>query len=156
LRKSFWVVFTVLIIICVGAMVLQAGGPEVPEEFEINSDVKHFKNAKKTKIPPGYDLAKLTHKKHAKEYGEGGYGCKKCHHELKSDEPAEQAKAKKCSSEGCHSVTPEEKRLDLKNAMHKQCYKDCHKTDEKAIAAKAPTKCKDCHVKVGAKKVEAK
>ncbi|MGA1841729.1 MAG: cytochrome c3 family protein [bacterium] len=151
MKKSFWVVLTVLIIICVGAMVLQAGGPEVPDELEINSDVSHFKDGKKTKIPPGYNLPKLTHKKHAKEYGEGGYGCKTCHHEMKSDDPAEQAKAKKCSSEGCHSAEAKEKCLDLKNAMHKQCYKDCHKTDEKAKAANAPTKCNDCHVKAEAK-----
>ncbi|MGA1864220.1 MAG: cytochrome c3 family protein [bacterium] len=151
MKKSFWVVLTVLIIICVGAMVLQVGAKEAPDEMEINSDATHFKDGKKTKIPPAYNPPKLTHKKHAKEYGEGGYGCKVCHHEMKSDDPAEQAKAKNCSSEGCHGAEAKEKCLDLKTAMHDQCYKNCHKTDEKAIAAKAPTKCNDCHVKAEAK-----
>jgi len=147
LKKSIWVVFTVLILICVGAMVLQAEGPKVPTEFKINSEAKHFKNGAKKKGEPAYQLVTLTHEKHSKEYGDGGYGCKVCHHEIGSDEPAEQAKAKKCSSEGCHSVQAEEKRLDLEKAMHQQCYKDCHKTDEKAKAAKAPTTCGKCHVK---------
>lgn len=155
MKKTFWIVLSVLVIICVGAMVLQAGGPEVPEEFEINSDAKYFKNGKKTKIPPKNKYAKLSHKKHAKEYGEAGYGCKICHHEMKSDDLAEQAKARKCSSEGCHSAEAKEKRLDLKNAMHKQCYKGCHKTDKNAIEAKAPTKCNGCHVKAETK-AEAK
>ncbi len=147
MKKTFWIVLSVLVIICVGAMVLQAGAPEVPEEFEINSDAKHFKDGKKTKIPPASEYPKLTHKKHAKEYGEGGYGCKACHHEMKSDDPEEQAKARKCSSEGCHSAEAKEKCVDLKTAMHNQCYKGCHKTDQNAMDAKAPTKCNDCHVK---------
>lgn len=151
MKKSFWVVLTVLIIICVGAMVLQAEGPEAPKEVEINSNASHFKDGKKTKIPPKYNLPKLTHMKHAKEYGEKGYGCKACHHELKNDDPAEQAKAKKCSTEGCHGAEAKDKSPDLKNAMHNQCYKNCHKTDEKAKAAKAPTKCGDCHKKAEAK-----
>lgn len=135
--------------ILIGAMVLRAESPKVPEAFDICSDATHFKNGKKTKAPPAYQAVHMTHEKHAKAYGaEGkGYGCKTCHHELKDDSADEQAKAKKCSSEGCHSAEAQEKRLDLKNAMHKQCYKDCHKTDEKAVAAKAPTKCGDCHVK---------
>jgi hypothetical protein len=137
----------VLILICVGAMVLRAEGPKVPDEFEINSDAKHFKDGKKKKANPAFKSVKLTHKKHAEEYGDGGYGCKICHHELQSDAPEEQAKAAKCSSEGCHSDTPQEKCLTLEKAMHQQCYKDCHKKDEKAKAAKAPFKCGDCHVK---------
>ena len=147
MKKSFWVVLMVLILICVGAMVLQAQGPKVAEEFKINSDAKHFKDGKKKKGNPAYELVTLTHKKHAEEYGDGGYGCKICHHELTSDEPAEQAKAQKCSNDGCHSVTGEGKRLNLEKAMHQQCYKDCHKTDEKAVAAKAPKTCSKCHVK---------
>jgi len=150
LKKYFTVVLAILILICIGAMLLQAEGPDVPEEFDICSDAKHFKDGKKTKIPPAYKLPKLTHKKHASEYGadKKGYGCKTCHHELKDDTPEEQVKAKKCNTEGCHSVEVEEKRLDLKEAMHKNCYKDCHKTDESAKAANAPTKCGDCHEKV--------
>ena len=128
-------------------MVLQAEGPKFVDEFKIDSEAKHFKNGKKKKGAPAYELVTLTHQKHAKEYGDGGYGCKICHHELKSDDAAEQAKAQKCSNDGCHGAVAEEKRLDLENAMHKQCYKDCHKTDEKAVAAKAPKTCSKCHVK---------
>ena len=147
MKKSLCVVFMVLILICVGAMVLQAGGPKVADEFKINSDAKHFKNGTKKKGAPAYELVTLTHQKHAEVYGDGGYGCKICHHEIASDEPAEQAKAKKCSSEGCHTAVANGECLDLENAMHKQCYKDCHKTDEKAVAAKAPKTCSKCHPK---------
>ena len=67
MKKSIWIVLTVLICICVGAMVLQAEGPKVPDEFKINSDAKHFKDGKKKKCPPAYELVTLTHKKHAEE-----------------------------------------------------------------------------------------
>ncbi len=149
MKKYFTVVLMVLIFICIGAMVLQTVGADVAKEFNICSDAKHFKDGKKKKGPPAFTPVKLTHEKHAKEYGKDGkgYGCKICHHELKDDSADEQAKAKKCSTEGCHSVEPQEKRLELEKAMHQQCYKDCHKNDEQAVAAKAPTKCGDCHVK---------
>ena len=120
-------------------------GPKVPDNFEINSDAKHFSKPK-SKIPPKTELCKLSHKKHADLYG-----CKPCHHELKSDAPEEQAKAKKCSAEGCHTANPhgpEKKIISLKSAMHNNCYKDCHKKDAKAVEAKAPTKCGECHVKI--------
>ncbi|MGA1844292.1 MAG: cytochrome c3 family protein [bacterium] len=142
MKKSFWIVVMVLILICVGSMVLQAGGPKVADDFKINSDAKFFGGAKK-KAPPAFEAVPLSHKKHADMYG-----CKICHHkEMASDEPAEQAKAKKCSSEGCHGAEANGEALDLENAMHKQCYKDCHKNDAKAKEAKAPFKCGDCHKK---------
>jgi len=145
LKKSFWVVLMVLVLICAGALVLKAEGPKkVSEKFEINSDVAHFAKGAKSKIPPKYKLVPLSHQKHADLYG-----CKICHHELESDSPDQQKLAKKCSNAGCHSAEAKDKCLDLKEAMHKQCYKDCHKTDDKAKAAKAPTKCGDCHAKAG-------
>ena len=144
MKKSFWVVLMVLVLICAGALVLKAEGPKkIADNLEINSDATHFKQGKKTKVPPKYKLVPLSHKKHADLYG-----CKKCHHELTDDTPAQQKLAKKCSSEGCHTAPAGEgKPLDLYNAMHKQCYKDCHKNDDKAKAAKAPTKCGQCHAK---------
>ena len=141
-----------LLVILFCAMSLTAVADEeakkvnVEDTFKINSDAKHFKKPK-SKIPPKTELCTLTHKKHA----DLTKSCKICHHELASDDKSEWSKAKKCSSEGCHSANPHgegKKCLSLKSAMHNNCYKDCHKKDEAAIKAKAPTKCGQCHIKI--------
>jgi hypothetical protein len=152
LKKFLGVIALVVIIVCIGALAISAQGPEFVKEFKINSDAKFFKGGKK-KGAPAFELVKLNHEKHAKAYGKDGkgFGCKKCHHELKSDDVEEQKKAKKCASEGCHGPEAKEKCLKTEDAMHQQCYKGCHKTDEKAMAAKAPTKCTECHVKADKK-----
>lgn len=146
MRKSFWFVVVVLLMICIGTMFLRADGIDVIEnfknDFNIESEAKHFKDGAKKKGAPAFKPVPLSHKKHADLYG-----CKKCHHELASDGLEDQKKAQKCSAPDCHSAAPKDKCNNLENAMHQQCYKDCHKTDEKAVAAKAPTKCSECHVK---------
>jgi len=146
LKKSFWIVVMVLILICVGSMVLQAGGPKVPEDFKINSDAKFFGGAKK-KGPPAFEAVPLSHKKHADTYG-----CKICHHKLTEDKPAEGTEVKKCSSEDCHGAEVKGESPNLENAMHQQCYKDCHKKENEKKAPedkKTPVKCGECHKKVG-------
>lgn len=93
----------------------------------------------KTKSVPSFN-----HEKHGKDFG-----CVTCHHtqpKLGTD-PAE--KAKSCITDGCHGAAGDEKKPTAKDIIHKdtgKCLK-CHKTDEKAKAAGAPTKCDACHPK---------
>lgn len=81
---------------------------------------------KKTKAAVAYN-----HKAHSEKVKE----CKTCHHK---DAPG---KEQACSSATCHGAKAEGKKLDLKEAFHKQC-KDCHKKEKKG-----PQKCDECHPK---------
>jgi len=80
----------------------------------------------KTKAPVAFD-----HKAHGDKVKE----CKQCHHQ------DEAGKERKCSSATCHGAKADGKKVELKEAFHKQC-KDCHKQEKKG-----PTKCNDCHPK---------
>jgi uncharacterized paraquat-inducible protein A len=57
--------------------------------------------------------------------------CVQCHHK------GEAGKEQGCSA--CHTDKADGKRLDLKEAFHKQC-RDCHKSQKKG-----PQGCNDCH-----------
>ncbi len=81
---------------------------------------------KKTKAAVAYD-----HKAHSAKVKE----CKACHHK------DEAGKEQGCSAKGCHGAKAEGKKVDLKEAFHKQC-KDCHKKEKKG-----PQKCDECHPK---------
>ena len=81
---------------------------------------------KKTKAAVAYD-----HKAHSAKVKE----CKTCHH--KDEAGKEQA----CSTANCHGAKAEGKKVELKEAFHKQC-KDCHKKEKKG-----PQKCDECHPK---------
>jgi hypothetical protein len=59
--------------------------------------------------------------------------CKDCHHKDEKD------KESKCS--GCHGEKADGKKLEAKEAFHKQC-KGCHQKEKKG-----PTKCDECHPK---------
>jgi hypothetical protein len=61
--------------------------------------------------------------------------CAKCHHK------GEKGKEVGCGTAKCHGDKAEGKKVDLKEAFHKQC-KDCHKEMKKG-----PTKCDECHKK---------
>ncbi|MGA1826089.1 MAG: cytochrome c3 family protein [bacterium] len=149
MKKKSLVTIVVLIVAILSMVALSARAEKkkVADEFEINSDAKHFSKPK-SKIPPDTELVKLSHKKHSETYKDD---CAKCHHELKDVPKADHwAKAAKCSADGCHSANPhgpEKKCISLKSAMHDNCYKGCHKTDKIAMEKKAPTKCGDCHKK---------
>jgi hypothetical protein len=84
----------------------------------------------------------FNHEKHGAELG-----CVTCHHtqpELKAGDTT----AKSCFE--CHGPVADGKQLDSHKIFHDKtsgkCVK-CHKTDAKAMAAGAPTKCKECHKK---------
>ncbi len=93
---------------------------------------------------------KFSHGEHGKRLG-----CPTCHHK-QPDLKLEDTEAKGCFSDpaGCHGpadVTVEGKvKPNTWKIIHDpkvgQC-RSCHKTDPVAIEKKAPTKCKDCHVK---------
>ena len=80
----------------------------------------------KMKAPVAFD-----HKAHGAKVKE----CKECHHK------GEAGKEQKCSTADCHGAKADGKKVDLKEAFHKQC-KDCHKAGKKG-----PTKCDECHPK---------
>ena len=80
----------------------------------------------------------FNHTKH------GALGCTKCHHTEK-ELKAGGTPAKLCFD--CHGPEAKDKQVNTYDMIHGKgamCL-DCHKTDAKAMAAKAPTKCKECH-----------
>jgi hypothetical protein len=105
----------------------------------VNKDAKVFPakklNADGTKKK---NPVTFNHTKH------GALGCVTCHHtqpELKAGATA----AKSCFE--CHGPEAKDKQLDTYELIHGKTGKciNCHKTDAKAMEAKAPTACKGCH-----------
>ena len=90
------------------------------------ADKMSISKIKKTKAAVAYD-----HKAHSAKVKE----CKTCHHK------DEAGKEQGCSTANCHGAKADGKKLDLKEAFHKQC-KDCHKKEKKG-----PVKCDECHPK---------
>ncbi len=70
-----------------------------------------------------------------KAHGEKVKDCKTCHHQDAA------GKEQKCSTAKCHGAKADGKKVELKEAFHKQC-KDCHKKEKKG-----PEKCEGCHPK---------
>jgi hypothetical protein len=80
----------------------------------------------------------FNHTKH------GALGCATCHHTEK-ELKAGGTPAKLCFD--CHGPEAKDKQLDTYELIHGKtgsCL-NCHKNNEAAKAAKAPTGCKDCH-----------
>lgn len=101
------------------ALVLAAGAAlaAAPETIVI-------KEIQKTRPPVAF-----SHKAH----GEKVKACKECHHK------DEAGKEQKCAK--CHKAKTEGKKVEFKEAMHKQC-KGCHQK-----AKKGAVKCDECHKK---------
>ena len=80
----------------------------------------------------------FNHTKH------GALGCTTCHHTEK-ELKAGGTPGKLCFD--CHGPEAKDKQIDSYELIHGKTGKclTCHKTDAKAMAAKAPTKCKECH-----------
>ena len=102
-----------------------------------------FAGAKiKTKGLDPKKAVEFDHEAHGKNYA-----CKLCHHKSEAEKPEA---PKTCASTGCHDRTDkamktdksEPERLSSKGAYHKNCFKDCHKKENKG-----PVKCKECHPK---------
>ena len=80
----------------------------------------------------------FNHKKHGAEQG-----CVKCHHTQPTLGKDPAVKAKSCFE--CHGAETKDKQLSAKDMIHKGTCVPCHKTDAKAMEAKAPTACAECH-----------
>jgi hypothetical protein len=141
MKKGIWslgvVVLVGLLFLTVGALTASEKKPaDVPDEIMISNE--GYKTDKKGPV-------KLTHKKHAAEYGAQ---CTDCHHVykdgknvLKKGDPIQ-----KCGE--CHSPLKKEgKVLKLNLAYHKNC-KGCHKKAFEEGKKEAPfKKCSGCHEK---------
>jgi hypothetical protein len=108
-------------------------------KMKIDKPAELFKGGKKKKT-----AVEFNHDKHAKDIS-----CKECHHTEDEAKLKAGAKPLSCLGGECHG--PNEKVVGGKTMLaadkvyHKNCLDECHKKDEKAKAAKAPTKCKECH-----------
>jgi len=137
MKKGIWSLGVVVLagLIFLGVGVLTAA--DAPDEIVISNE--GYQTDKKGPV-------KLSHKKHAAEYGAK---CTDCHHIYKDGKNVltEKDPIEKCSK--CHSPLKKEgKVLKLNLAYHKNC-KNCHKEiSEKDPSKKAPfKKCNDCHEK---------
>jgi hypothetical protein len=77
----------------------------------------------------------------------GGVACTQCHHDFRGrrnlwrqGQPVQQCQA-------CHGLAPQARRLDLKNAFHRQC-KGCHLQRQQQRRRAGPIDCRDCHRQV--------
>jgi hypothetical protein len=138
MNKRFLALFTLgltaLLFLTVG--ILTAADVPVPDEVTIENQYE------KDRKPP----VKLTHKKHATDYG---VSCEDCHHDYQGGKNVwkEGDEVKKCSA--CHDPENKQGNVDkLNNAYHQNC-KDCHKELVKSGKSKdAPyRKCTKCHIK---------
>jgi hypothetical protein len=70
--------------------------------------------------------------------------CTRCHHEYRGRRNVwhEGQPVEKCQA--CHGLRPEARRLDVKNAYHRQC-KGCHLQLRQQGRQAGPIECQGCH-----------
>jgi hypothetical protein len=70
--------------------------------------------------------------------------CTQCHHDYQGRRNVwcEGQPVQKCQA--CHGLRPEARRLDLKNALHRQC-KGCHLRLRQQRRQAGPIECQGCH-----------
>jgi len=70
--------------------------------------------------------------------------CTQCHHEYQGRRNVwrQGQPVQKCQA--CHGLRPEARRLDAKNAFHRQC-KGCHLRLEQQGRPAGPVTCRGCH-----------
>ena len=134
------VLYGVAIIGLVMACISIVNAKDIKADLTINNDAALY-GGKKKKTPVA-----LSHKKHADKCG-----CMICHHEMKSDDDAEKAKAKSCAAKNCHGSDKGEKAdkvNNLKSVYHANCWTDCHKKNKpKKVEGGPDLNCNDCHKK---------
>lgn len=83
---------------------------------------------------------KFSHRMHEAR----GVACAQCHHDYQGRRNVwhEGQPVAKCQT--CHGLRPEARRLDLKNAYHRQC-KGCHLRLRQQRRQAGPIECRDCH-----------
>jgi len=141
MKKS--IVIALMVVFSVFAVGAAFAAINADGTMTVNKDAKSFPvkklNADGTKKK---NPVTFNHKKHGADLG-----CVTCHHtekELKAGATA----AKSCFE--CHGPAPDAanaKQIDAYEMIHGKTGRclACHKTDAKAMAAKAPTACKECH-----------
>jgi hypothetical protein len=73
-----------------------------------------------------------------------GVACAQCHHDYQGKRNLwhEGQPVEKCPA--CHGLRPEARRLDVKNAYHRQC-KGCHLRLRQQGRPAGPIECQGCH-----------
>jgi hypothetical protein len=119
-----------------------AAGPQAPDTVTIKAALWPA---------PTKAAVQFSHKLHAGEYK---IACNQCHHKMESGknvwkEGDAVEKCDKCHTEatiqGEKKLPPDQQKLNLKLAFHKQCV-ECHqKTKKEKPDTKAPVTCAACH-----------
>lgn len=118
-------------LLCVGSA--YAAPVTMPGDLMIK--VPEGMKAKKAEVP-------FSHEIHASANLE----CMTCHHEWDG-----KSEIRKCSTAGCHDQPGKKNEMSFYKAFHdrnaQQSCVGCHKETKKNGNAKAPTSCRQCHVK---------
>jgi len=134
-------VLATFVIMAFAAVVMAEGGNITVDQPAAKFPAKKLdKKTGAKKKPP----VTFNHEKHGADLG-----CETCHHKATEAEVAEK-KVKSCFADGCHGPAADGEKLDTYKMIHDKkvgkCIK-CHVEKAAAGNAKAPTKCKGCHVK---------
>ncbi len=90
---------------------------------------------------PGHKPAvTFNHRRHEA----GRLACTQCHHDYQGRRNVWRQGLPVDKCQACHGLRPEPRRLDLKNAFHRQC-KGCHLKLEQQGRRAGPIDCRDCH-----------
>jgi hypothetical protein len=96
----------------------------------------------KIRVPGGGRMGSVqfSHKVHEAH----GVACTQCHHEFQGRRNVwrQGQPVQKCQA--CHSLRPQARTLDLKNAFHRQC-KSCHLQLKQRGRPAGPVTCRGCH-----------
>ncbi len=128
--RIFQIAVTIAFLLCVGNAY---AGTTAPADMMLVAPAGM--QARKPDVP-------FSHTLHAKQ----GLECKTCHHTWNGA-----SEMRKCGSPGCHDQPGKKDGMSFYKAFHdsrseKSCV-GCHKAAKKAGNIKAPTSCRQCHVK---------
>ena len=73
-----------------------------------------------------------------------GVACTQCHHDYQGRRNVWQQGQPVAKCQACHGLRPEARRLDVKNAYHRQC-KGCHLRLRQQGRQAGPITCQGCH-----------
>ena len=73
-----------------------------------------------------------------------GVACTQCHHDYQGRRNVWQKGQPVAKCQACHGLRPEARRLDVKNAYHRQC-KGCHLRLRQQRRQAGPITCQGCH-----------
>ena len=73
-----------------------------------------------------------------------GVACTQCHHDYQGSRNVWHEGQPVAKCQACHGLRPEARRLDVKNAYHRQC-KGCHLRLRQQGRQAGPIECQACH-----------